>query len=208
MSRNYQGYTQANQSLLEEDNEAHSEEDIEAGRTQKRGVSWDAGASEMNVLRPNIQQEDQLHENDSSEDDAPPQSFMVETAARRKSKGKGKQSQPVAPVQATRQSISEPPRPFELHDDEYSTPPHKSRDLPGPSRPHNRTVGLDPYERALWNWVNVYNLDAFLQDVYFYYEGKGIYSISLSRGLNLLYVMIFSGHRHSTHLIILAPLDS
>jgi len=46
--------------------------------------------------------------------------------------------------------------------------------------------GLDDYEKALWNWVNVYNLDAFLQDVYSYYEGKGIYSIALSRGLNLL----------------------
>jgi autophagy-related protein 9 len=46
--------------------------------------------------------------------------------------------------------------------------------------------GLDDYEKALWNWVNVYNLDAFLQEVYYYYEGKGIYSIALSRGLNLL----------------------
>ena len=47
---------------------------------------------------------------------------------------------------------------------------------------------LDAYERALWNWVNVYNLDSFLQEVYTYYEGKGIYSIALARGLNLLYV--------------------
>jgi autophagy-related protein 9 len=46
--------------------------------------------------------------------------------------------------------------------------------------------GLDEYEKALWNWVNVYNLDAFLQEVYAYYEGNGIYSIALSRGLNLL----------------------
>ncbi|EIW84892.1 APG9-domain-containing protein [Coniophora puteana RWD-64-598 SS2] len=48
--------------------------------------------------------------------------------------------------------------------------------------------GLDAYERALWKWVNVYNLDAFLQDVYRYYEGKGIYSIALARGLNLITV--------------------
>jgi autophagy-related protein 9 len=46
--------------------------------------------------------------------------------------------------------------------------------------------GLDDYEKALWNWVNVYNLDAFLQEVYYYYEGNGIYSIALARGLNLL----------------------
>ena len=48
--------------------------------------------------------------------------------------------------------------------------------------------GLDAYERALWSWVNVYNLDAFLQEVYHYYLGKGIYCIALSRGLNLLSV--------------------
>ena len=50
--------------------------------------------------------------------------------------------------------------------------------------------GLDEYERALWDWVNVYNLDAFLQEAYYYYEGKGIYSIALSRGLNLLSVTL------------------
>ncbi|KAF9008168.1 APG9-domain-containing protein [Hymenopellis radicata] len=48
--------------------------------------------------------------------------------------------------------------------------------------------GADPIRLAYWHWVNVSNLDAFLQDVYYYYEGKGIYSIALSRGLNLLTV--------------------
>ena len=52
--------------------------------------------------------------------------------------------------------------------------------------------GLDDYEKALWNWINVYNLDAFLQEVYYYYDGKGIYSIALSRGLNLLLVPLRS----------------
>ncbi|KAJ3491877.1 hypothetical protein NLJ89_g11297 [Agrocybe chaxingu] len=72
--------------------------------------------------------------------------------------------------------------------------------------------GLDDYEKALWNWVNVYNLDAFLQEVYYYYEGKGIYSIALARGLNLLTVgfvigfstfllgcIDYSGIRHHKH---------
>jgi autophagy-related protein 9 len=54
------------------------------------------------------------------------------------------------------------------------------------SPPRSQMRGLDAYERALWTWVNVYNLDAFLQEVYYYYDGKGIYSIALSRGLNLL----------------------
>jgi autophagy-related protein 9 len=56
------------------------------------------------------------------------------------------------------------------------------------SRQQNPMRGLDAYERALWNWVNVYSLDEFLQEVYYYYEGKGIYSIALARGLNLLLV--------------------
>ncbi|KAK9457674.1 autophagy protein Apg9-domain-containing protein [Dipodascopsis uninucleata] len=48
------------------------------------------------------------------------------------------------------------------------------------------TAGLmDPRERALWKWVNVENLDNFLQEVYEYYMGNGIYSIIISRAINL-----------------------
>ena len=72
-----------------------------------------------------------------------------------------------------------------------------------------RKTGLDDYEHALWKWVNVDDLDGFLQDVshlilhhwadlsyakahvppqvYAYYKGKGIYCIALARVLNLLY---------------------
>jgi len=45
---------------------------------------------------------------------------------------------------------------------------------------------MDPKERALWMWANVENLDNFLQDVYDYFLGNGIWSILLSRLLNLL----------------------
>lgn len=50
-------------------------------------------------------------------------------------------------------------------------------------------------ERALWRWVNVEDLDAFLQEVYMYYVGKGIWAIGLSRLLNLLYVSYIFGER-------------
>ncbi|KAK9468109.1 autophagy protein Apg9-domain-containing protein [Lipomyces arxii] len=43
----------------------------------------------------------------------------------------------------------------------------------------------DPRERALWKWANVENLDIFLQEVYEYYLGNGVYSITLSRMINL-----------------------
>ncbi|KAK9479261.1 autophagy protein Apg9-domain-containing protein [Lipomyces japonicus] len=44
---------------------------------------------------------------------------------------------------------------------------------------------IDPRQRALWKWVNVENLDNFLQEVYNYYLGNGVYSIILSRVINL-----------------------
>ena len=49
-------------------------------------------------------------------------------------------------------------------------------------------VMADPKEKAMWRWANVQNLDKFLADVYNYYLGRGIWSIFLSRMLNLLYV--------------------
>ncbi|KAG8704716.1 autophagy protein atg9 [Ceratobasidium sp. 394] len=73
-----------------------------------------------------------------------------------------------------------PPRPSELI--QPTLPQPAVSPTPKPMR------GMDDYERALWNWFNVYNLDAFLQEVYAYYEGKGIYCIALSKGLNLLTV--------------------
>lgn len=46
---------------------------------------------------------------------------------------------------------------------------------------------MDPKEKAMWMWANVQNLDNFLQDVYDYFVGNGIWCIFLSRLLNLLY---------------------
>ncbi|KAJ7149368.1 putative transmembrane protein [Mycena filopes] len=215
MARQYQGYSQANQSLLEEEDESRSsadeEESAEAGRsrstifqstadnipmsksrTHQHRVSWDATP---HTLRPNIQQEDALHDRQSSDDEVP-QSFMIEATAKKPSKkGKGKstsgspRSQPLhsvpsrtlPPVLPTHATSPRSPPPG-------SERPFSRTSSNGHDRPARQMRGLDAYERALWNWVNVYNLDAFLQEVYYYYEGKGIYSIALSRGLNLLTV--------------------
>ncbi|OCH93860.1 APG9-domain-containing protein [Obba rivulosa] len=211
LGRTYQGYAQANQSVLEEEEEEDGEQpDLEAGHANpstlfksgskshgRQRVSWGGDASEMNVLRPNIRQEDAKHDQDSSGDEAP-QNYMIETATpavrrqsspRNMSKGKERETrrQPLSsasqrqtpPVLPTVQ-VSIPPRPSELEAEARGQPLRE---------PHVRQMGgLDAHERALWNWVNVYNLDAFLQEAYYYYEGKGIYSIALSRGLNLLTV--------------------
>jgi autophagy-related protein 9 len=108
---------------------------------------------------------------------------------------------PILPISAqdNDMTLSVPPRPSELDEGGHKTKLHalssrassSSGTGAGKQRAGATMGGLDAYERALWNWVNVYNLDAFLQEVYYYYEGKGIYSIALARGLNLLYVHLF-----------------
>lgn len=224
MNRTYQGYTQASQSpVMEEENESESgiteEQDIEAGhaiprstsrarnasvRTQgKRKVSWETSGDVlemMNPLRPNIRSGDRSYEQDTSDDEVP-QSFMIEASrsprkpplSSTSSPNKGKvRSQPLHSTSARslpQESypslpVSIPPRPSELDVNVSPQPPPNQLSSQKPLR------GLDAYERALWNWVNVYNLDAFLQEVYLYYEGKGIYSIALTRGLNILSALL------------------
>lgn len=48
-------------------------------------------------------------------------------------------------------------------------------------------ASASPKDKAMWRWANVENLDNFLKDVYIYYLGNGIWSILMSRALNLLY---------------------
>ena len=196
MSRQHQGYTPANQ-LLEEAEEEEAEsaeqgmlESIPLSKSRP-GTSRRSSRTVTADLHPNIRKSGQ---DSSEEDDEVPQSFMIEASSRRQSsasKGKAKAnprtrplhatppSRPSAPILPTHMSV--PPRPSDIDPDPPEHEPRQSQyQPPKPMR------GLDAYERALWNWVNVYNLDSFLQEVYFYYEGKGIYSIALSRGLNLL----------------------
>ncbi|KAI9065414.1 APG9-domain-containing protein [Trametes sanguinea] len=217
MGRTYQGYMQANQSVVEEEEEEAEDDDIESGQPRRSSVSrnttkshgkrktvWSGDASEMNVLRPNIRKADPK-EGEESSDDEVPQDFMIEASApaarrppsppQRSAKGKERESQR-PPLQSTRRT-SKPILPTNTADTPLSIPPRPSEinldPAPQPSEPLHEPQtkqmrGLDEHERALWNWVNVYNLDAFLQEAYYYYEGKGFYSIALSRGLNLLTV--------------------
>lgn len=229
MNSNYHGYNRAPQSVMEEDEGAEDtreDVDLEAGRSTifqsaheakpsaraqgKRRAGWDPGASEMNTLHPNIHKEDSMHDHESSDDQVPPNHFMVEPASRKHAtspkfnaqslSSKPRRGQALHSVDARKlppplpKTVPKSPSPANvpasLPGEEL--PARQSRpSTPGASsntsvRPRTAMRGLDDYEKALWNWVNVYNLDAFLQEVYAYYEGKGIYSIALSRGLNLL----------------------
>ncbi|CAK5277584.1 unnamed protein product [Mycena citricolor] len=182
----------------------HTPDDIPLSKSRTHAqhrVSWEPPPP---ALHPNIQREDALHENDS--DDEVPQSFMIEAAAAakrtsKKAKGKAKAKMEPSPVGGRGQPLFSapgrqmPPPILPTHTTSLPPPP-SARPSPSeyhatsdePERPRKQMRGLDDYEKALWNWVNVYNLDAFLQEVYYYYEGKGIYSIALARGLNLLTV--------------------
>ncbi|CAO3606851.1 unnamed protein product [Cunninghamella blakesleeana] len=54
---------------------------------------------------------------------------------------------------------------------------------------------VSTFDRTMWRWTNVENMDDFFQRVYTYYQGKGLYCILLSRLLNLLtlgFVIFFS----------------
>ncbi|KAL5529329.1 hypothetical protein ACEPAG_5314 [Sanghuangporus baumii] len=191
--RNYQGYLRANQSVLEEEDE-HDDalEDAKSPfkSTSDGRVFW-GESSQMNVIQRDASGHKQASQDDYSDDEVP-QSFMIETTpqtrrqhAPRPPKDKGKQplrsaskgSRPLLPV-SNDDNLHLPPRPSEI-----DPPPTDQSQV---QTPRKQMRGLDAYERALWNWINVYDLDVFLQDVYRYYVGKGLYSIALARGLHLL----------------------
>lgn len=66
-----------------------------------------------------------------------------------------------------------------------------------PIRPHAKQYsrGLasnNEKEKALWRWVNVSNLDFFVQDVYYYYRGSGFWCIVCARALHLVESAFFA----------------
>lgn len=64
---------------------------------------------------------------------------------------------------------------------------HQESDLGGPQpiRRSNGPLASSAKEQAMWRWINVTNLDNFINDVYEYYKGAGVWSIVLERALNL-----------------------
>ncbi|ORY67092.1 autophagy protein Apg9 [Pseudomassariella vexata] len=69
-----------------------------------------------------------------------------------------------------------------LHqDDEYGRIPKTAQ-----STTPQRLGVFNPKEKAMFRWANVSNLDIFINDVYAYYLGAGIWCILLDRALHLL----------------------
>lgn len=70
-------------------------------------------------------------------------------------------------------------------------PPHEDRSREASRGRQLPVVGTapitaDPKERAMWRWLNTTNLDVFLNSVYEYYVGRGIWSMMLARIFVLL----------------------
>ncbi|KAH7879656.1 uncharacterized protein C8R40DRAFT_1158339 [Lentinula edodes] len=180
----YDEFQRANQSFLEEEEEekdqleSDAEGDVEPGAPlanlsksqSKRRISCD---THSNVRGQN--------RGDDSSDGEVPQSFMIKATLKRPRKPptsslKGKEparrrQQPLHSAPSRRKippllpthTVSIPLKPSEV--DEGPTTPGDTFSQASERERPKQMRGLDAYERALWNWVNVYNLDAFLQDV-------------------------------------------
>lgn len=185
IGRQFQGYDAA--SLLEEDESA----ELPASHHMANIAS-----TSKSPIGPNAQNRDigLKDSDDRSSDDEVPQSLLLEVATRSKSvqRSTSRSSRPSRPSRSSNPN----PRPNPILPTSHPIRPSLPRKPPEAdaatqtqtSRQTPIRKGLDGYEKALWNWINVYNIDVFLQDVYSYYEGRGIYCIALSRGLNLLFV--------------------
>ncbi len=121
-------------------------------------------------------------------DDEVPQSLLIEDGHDAPPVPAARQTQALPPpvpgpasrgTQARWQAVQAQQR---LHQD---THPRQAQPRMQHHRGHPMSM-MDPKERALWMWANVENLDNFLQDVYDYFLGNGIWSVLLSRLLNLL----------------------
>ena len=101
----------------------------------------------------------------NSSDDEVPQSLMIEAtpSAKLKAHRSGQRArktrtpkQPILPVA----NVSTPSRADDLDEESDG-----HQDSPLLSASQRAAPGLTAYERALWSWVNVYNLDEYLQEV-------------------------------------------
>ncbi|KAI5950627.1 ATG9 [Candida margitis] len=62
-----------------------------------------------------------------------------------------------------------------------------------PTRTRANRLVIPPKERALYLWANITNMDEFLNDVYYYYRGKGLLNIVLSRIVDLIILVFIIG---------------
>lgn len=83
--------------------------------------------------------------------------------------------------------------------DDGDAPHSASRPYRSLQLPFSQTI--TKANAALWRWVNVSNLDNFIQDVYDYFEGGGFWCILCANALWLLYVSIPHSHYSFAYML-------
>lgn len=142
--------------------------------------------------RPRWMTQDSLGYELEENDDDVPQSLLVEG---HHEDLKSRLPPPPQPHgRSDRQRIASPdpfPQPTRPPWNEHTSQPPDDNGHPVSkwlSGQHPGLANIDPEKKAMWRWANVEDLDNFLKDVYVYFLGNGIWSILLTRVLNLLYV--------------------
>lgn len=120
----------------------------------------------------------------NSSDDEVPQSLMIEAtpSAKLKAHRSGQRAlktrnpkQPILPVA----NVPTPSIPADIDDESEG-----HQDSPLLSASQRAAPSLTSYERALWSWVNVYNLDEYLQEVCHILRGN-VVQLKLSRYMHI-----------------------
>jgi hypothetical protein len=120
----------------------------------------------------------------NSSDDEVPQSLMIEAtpSAKLKAHRSGRRAlktrtpkQPILPVA----NVSTPSRPSDLDEESDG-----HQDSPLLRASQRAAPSLTAYEHALWSWVNVYNLDEYLQEVCHRLRGN-VVQLKLSRYMHI-----------------------
>lgn len=158
-------------------------------RTQGAGV----GPSRRNkTQRGWFAQSPRLLEEDG--DDDVPASLLIEGNERpgpnspsqpRVRDGKPNKRQPAIPGPSNRETRAHweaAQAQQRLHQDDEERVPNALQT----EQPTARLLTGSPRDKAMWRWINVINLDNFMEQVYTYYTGSGIWCILLFRVLNLL----------------------
>ncbi|BGP03722.1 autophagy protein atg9 [Rhodotorula toruloides] len=167
----------------EEDEEEDEEERVgmrheEQGlRTPRKDDLHDIAAS----LPPPPSALSSSSRDDEEEDDEAPPDFTSRIPLMASTSGRAR----VNPLQKARRAVSPSTASSSSHRTRRGAP---VGGILGSTHIRRSLAGMNAKERALWRWVNVTDLDAFLQQVYLYYVGKGIWAIGLERTLNLLTV--------------------
>ncbi|CAG8711261.1 10123_t:CDS:2, partial [Acaulospora colombiana] len=162
-------------SLLEEDEEYHSNNEDSQGIPLHTSTNLASSKSRApSILRADASPSAEMDGASEASDEEIPHSFMVETSPSTRKKSSSSQKR------AHRSAIGQRfPHPDDIEEEDeddqnaallrasnVSSHPSKRRKGKETARGQNDSKkGLDEYQQALWRWVNVYNLDEYLQEI-------------------------------------------